>query len=87
MASFRLEWRASVHKDLRKVPPEANVKIVAAALTLVENPFPSGVKKLSGCQSTFRIRVGDYRIIYEVHASESLVMVQRVRHRKDAYRD
>jgi mRNA interferase RelE/StbE len=87
MASFRLEWRASVHKDLRRQPPEANARIIVAAGDLAENPFPVGVKKPSGCQNTFRIRVGDYRIVYEVHSAENLVVIQRVRHRKDVYRD
>jgi mRNA interferase RelE/StbE len=87
MASFRLEWRSSVHKDMRKLPPEANAKIVSAAFALSENPFPSGAKKLSGCHNTFRIRIGDYRLIYEVYADTGLIMVQRVRHRKDVYRE
>jgi mRNA interferase RelE/StbE len=87
MASFRLEWRPSVHKDLRKLPPDMNARIVAAATGLMGGPFPSGVKKLTGCEHTYRIRVGDYRIIYEVNLSQSLVVVQRVRHRKDVYRE
>ena len=87
MASFRLEWRSSVHKDLRKLPPDMNARIVAAAIDLISEPFPSGVKKLAGCEHTYRIRIGDYRIIYEVSPSQSLVIVQRVRHRRDVYRD
>ena len=63
-----------------------NARIVAAALELVNQPFPSGVKKLSGCDHTFRVRVGDYRIIYEVNPAQSVIIVQRVRHRGDVYR-
>lgn len=87
MASFRLEWRASVHKDLRKLSPDINARPVAVVTSLICNPFPSGIKKIAGCEHTYRIRNGDYRIIYEVITSQSLVVVQRVRHRKDAYRD
>jgi len=87
MASFRLEWRSSVHKDLRKLPPDINARIVEAATGLISDPFSSGVKKLSGCEHTYRVRIGDYRIIYAVNPSQSLVIVQRVRHRKDVYRN
>ena len=53
---------------------------------LAENPFPRGVEKLSGSEHAYRIRLGDYRVVYEVVAELKLVEVQRVRHRKDVYR-
>ena len=54
--------------------------------TLAENPYPVGVRKLEGAEFTYRIRVGDYRVIYEVYNDVLIVEVIRVRHRKDAYR-
>jgi mRNA interferase RelE/StbE len=64
-----------------------NARIVTAAAELGTQPFPSGAKKLSGCEHTYRVRIGDYRIIYEVIPSQGLITVQRVRYRKDVYRN
>lgn len=53
---------------------------------LASDPFPHGARKLSGSEHTYRIRMGDYRMIYNVLEKESRVEISRVRHRKDAYR-
>ena len=84
--SFRIEWKKSTRKDLRKLPPSAGERIVEAVEDLAENPFPHGVEKLSGSQHAYRIRLGDYRIVYEVVMDLKLIEIQRVRHRKDVYR-
>jgi mRNA interferase RelE/StbE len=86
MASFRIEWPKSAKKDLRKLPPREVVKIVCVVDLLANEPFPHGVEKLSGSEHAYRVRVGDYRIVYEVFADLKLVEIQRVRHRKDVYR-
>ncbi len=52
---------------------------------LAENPYPPGVRKLSGAQHTYRIRVGDYRIIFSIFAAELVIEIIRVGHRKDVY--
>jgi mRNA interferase RelE/StbE len=87
MASFKLQWRSSTKKDLRKLPQQEVPRIIAAAEALVTDPFPHGCEKLTGAEHTYRIRVGDYRILYEVDASRQIVEIQRVRHRKDVYRN
>jgi mRNA interferase RelE/StbE len=84
--AFRIEWKKSTRKDLRKLPSSTVDKIIEAVENLAENPFPHGVEKLSGSEHAYRIRLGDYRIVYEVVAELKLVEVQRVRHRKDVYR-
>jgi mRNA interferase RelE/StbE len=84
--AFRIEWKKSTRKDLRKLPSAAVDKIIEAVESLAENPFPHGVEKLSGSEHAYRIRLGDYRIVYEVVAESKLVEIQRVRHRKDVYR-
>ena len=86
MASFRIEWRKSIKKDLRKLPPQEIPRAVAAVELLADDPFPHGVEKLSGSEHAYRIRVGDYRIVYEVFVDAKLIEIQRVRHRKDVYR-
>ena len=84
--AFRIEWKKSTRKDLRKLPPGITERIVGVVENLAENPFPHGVEKLSGSEHAYRIRLGDYRIVYEVVAESKLVEIQRVRHRKDVYR-
>ena len=84
--AFRIEWKKSTRKDLRKLPPATVNKIVEAVENLGGNPFPHGVEKLSGSEHAYRIRLGDYRVVYEVVAELKLVEIQRVRHRKDVYR-
>jgi mRNA interferase RelE/StbE len=53
---------------------------------MADEPFPNGSEKLAGVEHTHRIRVGDYRVVYEVFAQSKIVEIQRVRHRKDVYR-
>jgi mRNA interferase RelE/StbE len=84
--AFRVEWKKSTKKDLRKLPASAVERIIGAVGDLGLNPFPSGVEKLAGAEHTYRIRIGDYRVVYEVFAAGNLVTVQRVRHRNDVYR-
>jgi len=84
--AFRIEWKKSTRKDFRKLPPSTTDRIVEAVENLAENPFPHGVEKLSGSEHAYRIRLGDYRIVYEVVTELKLVEIQRVRHRKDVYR-
>jgi len=86
MAAFNLQWRSSTQKDLRKLPLREVQRILAEVELLAENPFPHGSEKLAGTEHTHRIRVGDYRVIYEVFAGSKIVEVQRVRHRKEVYR-
>jgi len=83
---FRIEWKKSTRKDLRKLPAITGERIVQAVEGLAANPFPHGVEKLSGSQYAYRIRLGDYRIVYEVVMELKLIEIQRVRHRKDVYR-
>jgi mRNA interferase RelE/StbE len=87
MESFEIRWRNSVRKDLRGLPQQEVARVVAAVAELSGNPQPHGSQKLSGSERTYRIRVGDYRVIYEVFAESRVVEIQRVRHRKDVYRE
>ena len=86
MASYRLEWRRSATKDLRCVAAVDVPRIVAAAQALAENPFPPGCTKLTGSERTYRIRVGDYRILYDVFSGRLLIEVVKIGHRKDVYK-
>lgn len=87
MEPFEIRWRSSTRKDIRNLPRHEIPRIIDAVSELATDPFPHGAQKLAGADHTYRIRIGDYRVIYEVSNSPRFVEVQRVRHRKDAYRE
>ena len=72
-------------RELNKLPEPIFSKIGAAIENLAKNPFPLGAKRLVSWPG-FRIRVGDYRILYEVDTKKKLIIVYRVGQRKDVYR-
>lgn len=84
--SYRIEWKRSAVKELKDLPGHIVARIIAVVDDLSINPFPYGVKKLSGSEHTYRIRVGDYRVVYTVETALLLIEIVRVRHRRDAYR-
>ena len=86
MGSYSIEWRSSTRKDLRKLPAKEIARMIVAVEALATEPRPHGNEKLSGAEQTHRIRMGDYRIVYEVLDELKTVVIQRVRHRKDVYR-
>ncbi len=86
MASYKIEWKNSAYKELQKLPRATITRVVAAVSELSNEPFPHGVKKLVGSEFSYRIRVGDYRVVYEVFESRLIIEIVRVRHRKDVYK-
>ena len=86
MASYSVVLKKSVEKDLRKLDRSQIPKIVSAIEELAEAPHPAGSRMLVGSSRTFRVRVGDYRVLYLIDEGAKIVEVQAVRHRKDAYR-
>jgi mRNA interferase RelE/StbE len=85
MVSFNIEWKRSAVKELRSLPKDAIERILKAVEQLSANPYPAGVRKLVGSEHTYRIRLGDYRVIYTITASSLIVEIIRVGHRKDVY--
>jgi mRNA interferase RelE/StbE len=86
MASFEIRWRRTALKELRQLPGNMIPRVVAAVTELAHNPHPIGSRKLSGSDESYRIRIGDYRVVYELVVAELVVNVVRVRHRRDVYR-
>jgi len=79
-----LKYYAS--KELQQLPKAAVNKIVSSINGLIENPRPAGVKKFKGSdEDLYRIRVGDYRIIYVINEGIKIVNIRRVGYRKDIY--
>ena len=87
MEPFSIQWRNSTKKDIRSLPRHEVARVIEAVSQLANDPLPHGSQKLSGSERTYRIRIGDYRVVYEVFSESRIVEVQRVRHRKDAYRE
>lgn len=72
-------------RELRKLEKSTIIKILTEVESLSNNPHPPGSKKLRGSQSTYRLRVGNYRILYKIIASVLTLEIVRVGHRRDVY--
>jgi mRNA interferase RelE/StbE len=76
----------TARRELLKLPVRIRGRVADAIRTLAADPRPPGCKKLAGIAEYFRIRVGDYRVLYEVREREVLVLVIKIGHRRDVYR-
>jgi mRNA interferase RelE/StbE len=72
MASYSIEWKSSASKEVRKLPKPVITKLITAIDDLSKEPRPAGVRKLTASQDTYRVRVGDYRIIYKIFENDLL---------------
>ena len=86
MASFKISLKNSAEKDLRRIDKSQIARIVTAIQELSTDPFPPASRKLVGSERTYRLRVGDYRVVYLVSAELHEIEVQMIRHRKEVYR-
>ncbi|MBN1866005.1 type II toxin-antitoxin system RelE/ParE family toxin [Candidatus Sumerlaeota bacterium] len=86
MASYEVRLKPSVGKDFQSLPKNVRARAWGKIESLARNPLPAGVAKISGAEDVYRLRVGDYRIVYCVDRESREILVQYVRHRKDAYR-
>lgn len=86
MASYRVELTRSAEKDLRRIDRSQTSTLYTALEGLEQEPRPPGTKKLAGSERTYRIRVGSYRVVYEIEDDVLVVLVIRIAHRKDVYR-
>ena len=83
---YEIEFVTSAAKEFRSLGSEIKHRIAMAIDALRENPRPIGVRKLRGHERLYRIRVGSYRVVYEIHDQESLIRVTRIRHRREVYK-
>ena len=86
MASYEVVWKGSAEKELRKLPREAIRRLIDLATTLATDPYPQGTRKLAGTDRTWRVRSGNYRLVYTVEDQQLIVQVIRVGHRREVYR-
>ena len=85
MEKYKIEIKRSAQKEIQSLPKKDAQRIISKIQTLAEDPRGSDSKKLSA-QERYRVRVGQYRILYEIHDLVLLIMIVRVAHRKKAYR-
>lgn len=85
MKRYNVVLTQTAEKELRRLPSRVIEKIVIVLKSLEENPRPAGCKKLKGYKNLWRIRVGDYRLIYAIEEVIMLVDVREIGHRKDIY--
>ncbi|HQQ78074.1 MAG TPA: type II toxin-antitoxin system RelE/ParE family toxin [Thermoanaerobaculia bacterium] len=84
--AYRLEFVSSAQREFLRLPSGVQERLEPHLNSLEQNPRPRGVKAMAGHRGLFRIRVGDYRILYEIDDASHVVTVTRVRQRGSAYR-
>ena len=84
---YKILIKKSALKELENVPKIFRVKIISKIDELAIDPRPSGVRKLENALDTYRVRAGNYRIIYKIEDDQLLIEVIKVADRKDAYRN
>jgi mRNA interferase RelE/StbE len=84
--NYKVEFASRAVKDLHSIPRTYQGKIIAKAESLSKDPYPRGCLKLKGLKDEFwRVRVGDYRILYQVDDSIEIIDIRRIGHRKGIY--
>jgi mRNA interferase RelE/StbE len=86
MKPYRIEFKRSVLKEIRCFPRSVLERLRGAIEVLRTNPFPQGCEKIRGYEDYFRIRLGQYRIVYRVTTRVRIVTIVKVGHRRGIYR-
>ncbi len=86
MADYGVEVKPSARKELEALPDNVLARVVQRIDALRRNPKPAGVKKLKGYKDQWRIRVGDWRVLYIIDDAAKLVSITRIAHRREVYR-
>lgn len=86
MAEYRLQVKRSANKELARIPRELGHNILEHIEMLSSNPRLRQSRKLAGSKSSYRLKVGDYRVLYQVDDKAKVVLIFAVGHRKQIYR-
>jgi mRNA interferase RelE/StbE len=86
VASYSVTFARSARKELQALERPLALRILSAVESLADDPRPSGCRKIRGSKALWRIRIGDYRVVYSVDDTREVVDIVAVRHRGDAYR-
>ena len=85
MAKYKIEIKKTAIKELNNLPPSDLKKIIKRIQSLADDPRPPGCKKLSS-EEKYRIRSGNYRILYKIEDDILLIYIVKIGHRRDVYR-
>ena len=83
---YEVYLERAAERDLRRLSAKQFHIIISEIKTLATDPRPAGCRKITGSKSDWRVRIGDYRVIYDIDDKEKTVRVMRVRHRQEVYR-
>ena len=83
--SFLVEIKRSAEREMERLPSNVHRRVSRKILSLEENPYPRGSQRLKAGEG-YRLRVGDYRILYTVDTRNRIVLIYSVAHRSEAYR-
>lgn len=84
--TYQIEFSQQAEKQFEALPQQLQLRLQLRIDALAEDPRPPGVKKLKQAENQYRIRVGDYRIVYEIQDAILLVILLRIGHRSEIYR-
>jgi mRNA interferase RelE/StbE len=84
--AYEIVFKPAAQRDLKKLPQKMQKRLLKGIMILAENPHSQGVEKLVGYEDLFRLRVVDFRVIFEVHEAELVVVIVRIGDRKEIYR-
>ena len=84
--AYTVQFKPLALRQMEKLPREAQRRVAAKIEALRDDPFSPGAKKMAGISDAWRIRFGDYRVVYQVHRGILLVLVLAIGHRREVYR-
>ena len=84
--AYEVQFKPAALRSLQKLPHDVQRRLSKAIDALAKNPRPHGVEKISGMQKAYRIRSGDYRVVYEIHDEIIVVYILKIGHRREIYR-
>ncbi len=82
---FEVQFKSSAVKEFQNLPQDIKKRVIKKIDLLSLTPLPGDVKKLKGKNDYYRLRVGVYRIVYELNQTDQIIVVTRIRHRRDVY--
>ena len=84
--AYRIEFAPRAERDFKALDGSIRGRIARRIQSLADNPYPQGIKKIEGEEELYRLRVGDYRILYQVQRQRVVILVVGIGHRRDIYR-
>jgi mRNA interferase RelE/StbE len=85
VSSYAVELKRSARKELESLPDAVLARVVRRVESLTNDPRPAGCKKLKGYKDHWRVRIGDWRVVYIIDDTNKLVSVTRIAHRREVY--